>query len=186
MYFSVFASAFGAVFIAEIAGDKTLYSVGALGARYRAAYVLAGVAPACAAKMLVAVLLAQALRELATPTLSWISAGTFVLSALIVFRDREHHTKDDRPVGGIASAFMAIFFTEWGDPGQLAAAAWAARTAAPSAVWAGATSAMLLKAVGALWLGARLARTVPQRTVRLVAVGTLLSMALAAVVLREH
>src|SRR5439155_21430683 len=111
---------------AAIAGDKALYSVGALGARYRATQVLAGVAPACAAKMLVAVLLAQTLRAFSTATLSFITAGTFVVSALMVLRGPERRSDDESPIGGVAPAFAAIFFTEWGDPGQLTAAALAA------------------------------------------------------------
>jgi putative Ca2+/H+ antiporter (TMEM165/GDT1 family) len=42
---------YGAVFLAEIAGDKLLYTTGVLAARYRTAPILCGMAVAFMAKM---------------------------------------------------------------------------------------------------------------------------------------
>src|ERR1039457_2007234 len=55
---------YGAVFVAEIAGDKLLYTTGVLATRFRTAPILCGMAAAYMAKMGVAVLVGNAVSKL--------------------------------------------------------------------------------------------------------------------------
>ena len=52
---TIFFATYGAVLIAEIVGDKLLYTTGVLATRYRSASILTGMALAFACKMGVAV-----------------------------------------------------------------------------------------------------------------------------------
>jgi putative Ca2+/H+ antiporter (TMEM165/GDT1 family) len=83
-------------------------------------------------------------------------------------------------------SFAAIFFSEWGDVGQITAATMAARYGLPVVVWAGAVSAMVTKGVLAASIGAGLRRWIqqhiPPRVVRYCGVGLLLVLGLLSVV----
>ena len=57
----VLFATYGAVFVAEIVGDKLLYTTGVLATRYRTAPILFGMAIAFMAKMAVAVLVGKAI-----------------------------------------------------------------------------------------------------------------------------
>jgi putative Ca2+/H+ antiporter (TMEM165/GDT1 family) len=61
---SLFETAYGTVLVAELSGDKLLYTLGALATRFRILPVLTGAALAFVLKMLAAVLLGQILAEL--------------------------------------------------------------------------------------------------------------------------
>ena len=84
MGLEVFAAAYGAVLLAELLGDKTLYTVGALAARNRLLPVLTGAGLAVSLKMLAAVLLGQLIADLPPVALSLVSAVTFVTMALAI------------------------------------------------------------------------------------------------------
>jgi putative Ca2+/H+ antiporter (TMEM165/GDT1 family) len=60
-----------------------------------------------------------------------------------------------------------IFFSEWADFGQLAAAALAAKTHAPVAVWLGGSLALCTKGALALALGVSLRRRISGRFARI-------------------
>jgi predicted phage tail protein len=60
-------TAFGAVFVAEIVGDKLLHTSGVLAARYRTMLIMLGMAIAFMAKMGVAVLVGDAVSKLSRP-----------------------------------------------------------------------------------------------------------------------
>ena len=60
----VFLATFAAVFIAEIVGDKLLYTTGVLAARYRTLPIMLGMAIAFMAKMGVAVMVGSAIAKL--------------------------------------------------------------------------------------------------------------------------
>lgn len=172
---TLFGTAFVAVLLAELVGDKLLYGAGALAARIGARTVLLGAIPAFAAKSLVAVTLGGVVARLPHAAVAASSSLAFALTALTIWRE-PHRTLGEPAADSIAqqtsrlrgafSAFTAIFFAEWADPGQLATAAFAARYGAPALVWAAATSAMATKAILALALGSLLHRYAPQRAVR--------------------
>jgi putative Ca2+/H+ antiporter (TMEM165/GDT1 family) len=66
-------------------------------------------------------------------------------------------------------SFGSLFFTEWGDPGQISAAALTLKSHAIFAVWLGGTLAMTTKALLAMTLGLQLRDRLPRRTLRAVA-----------------
>ena len=69
---------FGAVFIAEIVGDKLLYTTGVLATRYRAAPVMCGMALAFMGKMAVAVMAGKAISQLPPVLIAIVSSLSFV------------------------------------------------------------------------------------------------------------
>lgn len=175
MSVTLFGTAFVAVLLAELVGDKLLYGAGALAARIGARTVLLGAIPAFAAKSLVAVTLGGVVARLPHAAVAASSSLAFALTALTIWREPQHaanepaagsFTQHGSRWRGALSAFTAIFFAEWADPGQLATAAFAARYSAPALVWSAATSAMATKAILALALGSVLHRYAPQRVVR--------------------
>jgi putative Ca2+/H+ antiporter (TMEM165/GDT1 family) len=83
-------------------------------------------------------------------------------------------------------SFAAIFFSEWGDVGQITAAAMAARFGSPVLVWIGAVAAMVTKGALAASLGAGvrqwIASRIPPKVVRYVGVAALLVLGLLSVI----
>jgi putative Ca2+/H+ antiporter (TMEM165/GDT1 family) len=83
------------------------------------------------------------------------------------------------------ASFAAIFFSEWGDIGQVTAATLAARFGSPVVVWVGAVGAMVTKGALAAYAGAGVRQWIQEhvspKTVRYVAVGLLLLLGLLSV-----
>jgi putative Ca2+/H+ antiporter (TMEM165/GDT1 family) len=184
---SVLLAAYGLVFVTEMVGDKTLYVISALATRYRLAAVLTGVVAAFALKMLAAVLLGQFLAGLPREVLVGVSVATFSAMAFALWRKRPGETGAEDPIPPPAPrvallAFAAIFFSEWADAGQIAAATLSARYHAPALVWSGATLALCTKGAIAVTLGVGLRRYLPRRLLRGMAVAACLAMAVAAAV----
>jgi putative Ca2+/H+ antiporter (TMEM165/GDT1 family) len=174
-------TAFGAVFVAEIVGDKLLYTTGILAARFRTTPIVMGMAIAFMAKMGVAVLVGDAISKLPRPLVAGITAISFLGVALALWRksDRPPETKDKhRRSKAAAVSFAAIFLSEWGDVGQITAATLAAKYHRPLVVWVGAVGAMVIKGALAAFLGAGIRRWIHDRVapqvVRYVAVTLLL------------
>jgi putative Ca2+/H+ antiporter (TMEM165/GDT1 family) len=179
----IFLSTYGLVFAAEIVGDKLLYTTSVLAARYRTLPITLGMAVAFMAKMGVAVLVGQAISKLPPILVASITAVSFLGVAITLWR------KPDQPTGerkqhtarkAAMVSFAAIFFSEWGDVGQVTAATLAARYRLPFIVWLGAVSAMITKGALAAFLGAGIRRKIQEhvspRVVRYVAVGLLLTL----------
>ena len=176
----VFFATFGAVFLAEIVGDKLLYTTGVLSARYRTAPILIGMATAFMAKMGVAVLVGEAISKLPRLLVAGITAASFLGVAIALWRkdDQYRQERDQHKTHKAAMiSFAAIFFSEWGDVGQVTAAAMAAKYHAALIVWLGAVAAMITKGSLAAFLGAGIRRRIQDRVspkvVRYVAVGLL-------------
>ena len=85
----IFLATFGAVFIAEIVGDKLLYTTGVLAARYRTWPIMLGMALAFMAKMGVAVLVGEAISKLPRMLVASITAISFISIALVLWRKSE-------------------------------------------------------------------------------------------------
>jgi putative Ca2+/H+ antiporter (TMEM165/GDT1 family) len=168
----IFFLSYGLVFVAEIAGDKLLYVAGTLATRYRRAPILAGFSIAFMLKMLAAVLFGAALTRLHPRAVTAISAITFAAIALAIWLEPRADASSPRAgadVSGaraMAASFAAVFFSEWGDIGQITAATLSTRFAAPAAVWAAATLAMMTKAALAITVGGTLRKRVPQGVLR--------------------
>jgi putative Ca2+/H+ antiporter (TMEM165/GDT1 family) len=177
-------AAYVAVFSAELAGDRTFFALGSLAARFRPGAVLAGAVPAIMGKMFVGVLLGSALALVPGTIFRVLSAATFLLLAVGLWRRPMPAAPEPAlPMGSVPlAAFATLFFAEWGDPGQLAVALLCARSGAPMAVWTGGTLALLTKAVLATTLGVAVGQWLGQRTLRLATLAVYLALATLAVI----
>ncbi|MEP6601459.1 MAG: TMEM165/GDT1 family protein [Nitrospirota bacterium] len=184
----ILLTAFGAVFIAEIVGDKLLYTTGVLAARYRTAPIIFGMAIAFMAKMGVAVLVGDAIAKLPRPLVATITAISFLGVAVALWRkpDRAREYKENhRASKAAAVSFAAIFLSEWGDVGQITAATLAANYHRSFVVWVGAVGAMATKGALAAFVGGRIRRSIKDQVapevVRYVAVSLLLVLGVLSV-----
>jgi putative Ca2+/H+ antiporter (TMEM165/GDT1 family) len=181
-------TAFGAVFVAEIVGDKLLYTTSILAARFRTMPIVIGMAVAFMAKMGVAVLVGDAVAKLPRAVVAAITAISFLGVAVALWKksDRPPETKaKHRKSKAAAVSFAAIFLSEWGDVGQITAATLAAKYQRPFVVWLGAVAAMVIKGALAAFLGGGIRRWIQDRIdpqlVRYVAVSLLLVLGLLSV-----
>jgi len=179
-------AAYSTVFFAEMLGDKSLYTISSLTLRFRPMQVLVGITVAFAGKMLVAVLIGQTIAQLPAGVVAGASAVTFFATALVIWFRKTEGSKRERELSpewprATALSFIAIFFTEWADVGQIAAATLVARYHAPFLVWLGATAALITKGVLALALGAVLRKRLPQNALRYGAVAMCMVMGVLAV-----
>jgi Ca2+/H+ antiporter, TMEM165/GDT1 family len=184
-----FFATFGAVFLAEIVGDKLLYTTGVLAARYRTAPIMIGMAAAFMAKMGVAVLVGEAISRLPRLLVAAITGVSFIGVAITLWRkdDRYRKERDKHKAHKAAMvSFAAIFFSEWGDVGQITAATLAAKYHAALIVWLGAVAAMITKGAMAAFLGAGIRRWIHDRVsptiVRYVGVSLLLVLGALSVI----
>ena len=176
------------MFVAEIVGDKLLYTTGVLAARYRTLPITLGMAAAFMAKMGVAVLVGEAISRLPPILVASITAISFLGVAFALWRKPDQPTAKDKHHTASKAAmvsFAAIFFSEWGDVGQVTAATLAARYRLPLIVWLGAVAAMTTKGALAAFLGAgirkRIQAHVSPKVVRYAAVGLLLVLGVLSV-----
>ena len=162
---------FGTVFIAELIGDKTIYTISSLAMRFRPLYVFTGFTLAFMLKMLAAVLLGQMIAGLPTTMVALISATTFFVTALIIFFKKKEeasaiHEHDGYFSKAVLISFGVIFFSEWGDIGQITAATLTQQYQMPLIVWFGATAALITKGVLAMTLGHSLRKRIPRQIIR--------------------
>lgn len=184
-WFYAVSLAYSTVLLAELGADKSLYTVSSLAMRFRPASILAAAATAFGGKMLVATLVGRFIGQLPERTTATVSAAGFLITALVLWIEEPEEGKAEERKGrrnAFLVSFSSLFFTEWGDPGQIAAAAIAGSTGLPLAAWLGGTLACLSKACVALGVGAQLRRHIPHRLVRAVACGACMVLAVAALV----
>src|SRR2546421_3231936 len=95
--FVIFFATFGAVFLAEIVGDKLLYTTGVLATRYRTAPVMFGMGVAFMLKMGVAVAVGNAISKLPPLLVAGITAASFLGVAYALWRKpaERNETKKD-------------------------------------------------------------------------------------------
>jgi putative Ca2+/H+ antiporter (TMEM165/GDT1 family) len=156
---TILFATYGAVFAAEIVGDKLLYTTGVLATRYRTLPILIGMVLAFMAKMAVAVLVGKWISTLPPWLVATVTTLNFFAIAFTLWRKpdkREIKPKQYPDSRAALVSFAAIFFSEWGDIGQITAATMAARFGAPLLVWIGAVSAMATKGALAASIGAAL------------------------------
>jgi putative Ca2+/H+ antiporter (TMEM165/GDT1 family) len=185
---TIFLATYGAVFVAEIVGDKLLYTTGVLATRYRTAPIMFGMAIAFMLKMGVAVAVGEAISKLPPLLVAAVTALSFVGVAIAVWRKDERRAAQKEvsaPKAAMVS-FAAIFFSEWGDVGQITAAAMSAKYHVPPLVWAGAVSAMVTKGILAASIGAGvrgwIQAHVPPRIIRYAGVAALVLLGILSVV----
>jgi Ca2+/H+ antiporter, TMEM165/GDT1 family len=184
----IFLATYGAVFVAEIVGDKLLYTTGVLAARYRTVPIMFGMALAFMLKMGVAVAVGEAISKLPPLLVAGVTALSFIGVAIAVWRKDERRAAQKEvsaPKAAMVS-FAAIFFSEWGDVGQITAAAMSAKYHIPILVWAGAVAAMVTKGILAASLGAGargwIQAHVPPKIIRYGGVAVLLLLGILSVV----
>ena len=184
----IFFATYGAVFVAEIVGDKLLYTTGVLAARYRTAPIMFGMAFAFMLKMAVAVAVGEAISKLPPLLVAGVTALSFIGVAIAVWRKDERRAAQKEvsaPKAAMVS-FAAIFFSEWGDVGQITAAAMSAKYHIPMLVWAGAVAAMVTKGILAASIGAGargwIQAHVPPKIIRYGGVAVLLLLGILSVV----
>src|SRR6185437_2002871 len=119
---SVFFATYAAVFIAEIVGDKLLYTTGVLATRYRSLPIMIGVTVAFMLKMGVAVLVGDAIAHLPKPAIAAMTTVSFLGIALTLWRKAEVKTeaqeaRSEQTAKPAIVSFAAIFLSEWGDIG---------------------------------------------------------------------
>ena len=180
---------YGAVFVAEIVGDKLLYTTGVLATRYRTAPIMIGMALAFMAKMAVAVAVGKAISTLPPLLVAAITTVNFFAIAFFLWRkpEKKKEEKKEYPASrAVMVSFAAIFFSEWGDVGQITAATMAARFGSPVLVWIGAVGAMVTKGALAASIGAGVRGWIQThlspKTIKYAAVGLLLFLGLLSVV----
>ena len=199
--FEVLATTYGGVFIAEIVGDKLLYTSGVLATRYHWGGILTGMGLAFMAKMAVAVAVGATIGKLLPPWLvAVLTAVSFIGVAIAMFRKPDVRTpkeKDGRILQGATAAFLTIFLSEWGDKGMIAAGTFAASFVASAdtmgmtrgsvslLVWLGAVGAMVTKGGLAVTLGHAvrnwIATRVQPRYVRYAAVAAIIVLGILCV-----
>ena len=185
---TILFATYGAVFIAEIVGDKLLYTTGVLATRYRTLPILFGMAFAFMAKMGVAVLAGRLIAKLPPLLVAAVTTINFFLIAFALWRKPDkREVKSDYPASRAAMvSFAAIFFSEWGDVGQITAATMSARFGAPLLVWIGAVAAMVTKGTLAASIGASLRQWIQThfspRTIRYAAVSLLLILGMLSAI----
>jgi putative Ca2+/H+ antiporter (TMEM165/GDT1 family) len=176
----ILLATYGAVFAAEIVGDKLLYTTGVLATRYRAVPILVGMVAAFLAKMGGAVLIGRAIANLPPLLVASVTTANFFAIAYTLWRkpDRLESKKEYPASRAVMVSFAAIFFSEWGDVGQITAATLSARFGAPLLVWCGAVAAMATKGALAASAGAAVRQWIQEhlapKTIRYAAVGLLL------------
>jgi putative Ca2+/H+ antiporter (TMEM165/GDT1 family) len=160
------------VLVAELVSDKSIYTVASLSLRFRGGLMLGGMAAAFGAKMLAAVAFGQALVHAPLRLTASLSAITFFLAALFIWR-RGRRSPSQRAMalsgwrGTALIPFASLFFTEWADLGQISAATLAAQFHLPLPVWVGGTLALLTKGMLAMALGQKLRDRIPRQALRL-------------------
>jgi Ca2+/H+ antiporter, TMEM165/GDT1 family len=163
---AILLTTYAAVFVAEIVGDKLLYTTGILATRYHKVPILCGVALALMVKMGAAVAFGQAVARLPLPVKAAATVLCFLGVAYTLWQKPDarpaESALDQSPKAAVVS-FTAILFSEWGDVGQITAAAMAARYDAPLIVWLGASAAMVTKGVLAAYLGAGIRASIQER-----------------------
>jgi putative Ca2+/H+ antiporter (TMEM165/GDT1 family) len=188
--FPIFLATYTAVFVAEIVGDKLLYTTGVLAARYRTVPIMLGMALAFMLKMGVAVVVGEQIGKLPPLLVASITMLSFIGVAIALWR-KDLQRSEGRRDSGLSKAMMmsfaAIFFSEWGDVGQITAAAMAvAHPLLPWVVWIGAVSAMVTKGILAATLGAGVRQwvldRVPPKIIRYVGVAALLVLGILSVI----
>jgi len=169
--------AYSTVLVAELVGDKAIYTITSLALRFRPGIVFAATTAAFMGKMLGAVLLGRAAVHVLGRWTALLSALALFASALFIWLHEPAPAPGGAQVKGgwpraIAISFGSIFFTEWGDPGQIAAAALTVGRASSLAVWLGGSLALATKGGLAIVIGRKLRDRLPQRLIRPLASGS--------------
>ncbi|RKN06269.1 TMEM165/GDT1 family protein [Streptomyces radicis] len=165
-------TAFGLIFLAELP-DKTMFASLAMGTRMRPLYVWFGTSTAFVVHVAIAVGAGSLIGLLPDWSVRLVSAALFGLGAFLLLRggddDEDEEAGARKTVTGFApvfaTAFTAVFISEWGDLTQITTANLAATNGALSTAIGSAAALMSVSAL-ALLVGRFIASRVPLRTVQ--------------------
>ena len=171
LFGSTLALAFWTVLVAELVGDKSIYTLSSLVLRFRGGVVFFSLALAAVGKMAAAVLFASVVFRFHSHWIGIVSAVAFFVSAALIWYEEPATTPARLPANlgwqrAALACFASLFLTEWCDPGQISAAALALRTHSLLPVWLGGTFALIGKGTLAMTLGVKLRDRLPQRMLR--------------------
>ena len=82
----ILLATYAAVFVAEIVGDKLLYTTGVLATRYRTVPILMGMLAAFMGKMAVAVAVGSAISKLPPLFVAAVTSLSFISVAIVLWR----------------------------------------------------------------------------------------------------
>lgn len=186
---TIFLLTYAAVFVAEIVGDKLLYTTGVLATRYRTVPIMTGMVVAFMMKMGVAVAVGKAIRNLPPLLVAAVTSISFIGVAIALWRkpvERKESRMQHTASKAAMVSFATIFFSEWGDVGQITAATMAAEKGSPVIVWLGAVAAMATKGALAASIGAGvrgwIQAHIPPKMIRYCGVGLLLLLGALSVI----
>jgi putative Ca2+/H+ antiporter (TMEM165/GDT1 family) len=176
----------GIVAIAEM-GDKTQLLALVLAARFRKPWpIVFGILVATLVNHgLAGAVGAWVTTLLGANTLRWVLGASFIAMAvwmLIPDKLADLSNEETARWGVFGTTVIAFFLAEMGDKTQIATVMLAARYNDFLSVVAGTTLGMMLANVPAVWLGDRVTRWVPMRTVHLVSAAIFAVLGVLAIV----
>jgi len=172
MNFSLVASVYGVIFVAELP-DKTALAALVLATRHRPLPVFLGASLALTVQSVVAVTFGNVFSSLPAGLVRTVTGLLFLGCAVAMWRrPTDADVEADHPesrgfISALATVFTVVFAAEWGDLTQIGTAALAARYHSPLEVFTGATLALwsvvaLVVFVGS-WVGEALRPEVTKR-----------------------
>jgi putative Ca2+/H+ antiporter (TMEM165/GDT1 family) len=172
---SLFASVFGVVFVAELP-DKTALAALVLATRHKALAVLAGAGVALTVQSAVAVAAGHLVSLLPARPVH-VASGLLFLGSAVAMWARKEDDEGDADDGGknagwlraAWTSFVVVFIAEWGDLTQLATAALAARYKAALVVFGASALALWTVAGIAVLIGHRAGKLLDPRVTQRVA-----------------
>ena len=181
-----FLTSTGIVALAEM-GDKTQLLALILAARFRKPWpIVLGILVATLVNHALAGAVGAWITTVIGPDLlRWILAGSFIAMAvwmLIPDKIDDEDTGASPRWGVFGTTVVAFFLAEMGDKTQIATVMLAAKFNAYVWVVAGTTLGMMLANAPVVWLGERMTRLVPIRTVHVVSALIFVGLAVAALV----
>ena len=188
MDFAIVFAVFPIIFIGELP-DKTMFASLVMSTRGRPALVWVGAAAAFAVHVVIAVTIGVALFHLLPhQVLDAVVAGMFLVGAALAVREAIKENKErqneeivDREVAShrrvAVTAFLVIFFAEWGDLTQILTANLAAHYHNPFSVGVGAVLALWAVAALAVIGGQSLLRYINLFTIRILTAVVLVALA---------
>src|SRR5207302_3772301 len=120
LFRSTLALAFWTVLIAELVGDKSIYTLSTLTLRFRGSVVFISLALAAAAKMAASVLFAGFIFRFHSHWIAILSAAAFFISAALIWHEEPAPKLAGLPAdsawpSAALACFASLFLTEWCD-----------------------------------------------------------------------
>jgi putative Ca2+/H+ antiporter (TMEM165/GDT1 family) len=164
--FEAFSFSFLTIFLAEFL-DKSQLTILLLGTKTkRHIELLSGVLLAFIIVDGSAIFFGSVISHILPPLLIHILAGVlFIVFGILSLRPSDEKTKQDDPLHNpFISGFTLVFFSEWGDKTQIAAALFAVKYP-PFYVFLGVISALFLLSILAVTVGSKLMSRIKRQTV---------------------